>query len=83
MKSSRLEEDKNIENGVIKDIRNLFRLRKENEANKNIVIKDIRNLFEYEEEQNYYKPLRVGNFWSNNYIEYQSSNDRIKTISVE
>ena len=42
MKRSRLEEDKNIENGVIKDIRNLFRLRKENEANKNIVIKDIR-----------------------------------------
>ena len=30
MKSLRLEEDKNIEDNIIKDIRNLFRLKKEN-----------------------------------------------------
>ena len=30
MKSLRLEEDKNIEGNIIKDIRNLFRLKKEN-----------------------------------------------------
>ena len=39
------------------------------------MIRDIRNLFEYEQE-NYYKPLRVGNFWSNSYIEYESSGDK-------
>ena len=26
---------------------------------------DINNLFEHEEEENYYKPVRVSNFWSN------------------
>ena len=48
-----------------------------------MVLKDIRNLFEHEEEENYYKPLRVGNFWNNNYIEYESNRDRNKTVSVE
>ena len=73
---------------TIKDIRNLFRLEKENKAIKvriikeNNVIKDIilrgiRNLFENEE--NYYKPVRVCNFWSDIYIEYES----MKTLSVE
>ena len=40
------------------------------------------NLFEHEE-QNYYKPLTIGNFWSNNYIEYGNNGDRNKTLSVE
>ena len=31
----------------------------------------------------YYKPVRVSNFWSNNYIKYQSNGDRNKTQSVE
>ena len=35
---------------------------------KDRIIKDINNFFEPEEE-NYYKPARVINFWSNNYIE--------------
>ena len=30
-----------------------------------------------------YKPVRVSNFWSNNYIECESSGDRNKTLSVE
>ena len=47
------------------------------------MLRDIKDLFEYEEEENYYKPLRVSNFWSNNYIEYKSSCDRNKTLSVE
>ena len=34
---------------------------------KNII--DIRNLYKLEEEENYYKPLRVANFWNNKYIE--------------
>ena len=27
--------------------------------------------------------MTVGNFWSNNYIEYESNCDRNKTLSVE
>ena len=37
---------------------------------KDRIIIDIKNLFQHKEE-NYYKPLRVDNFWSNNYIEYK------------
>ena len=33
--------------------------------------------------ENYYKPVRVGNFWSNNYIEYKSNGDKNKTLSVK
>ena len=66
----------------IKDIRNLFRLEKVNESIKDIILRDIRDIFENEEENNYYKPISVGNFWSNNYIEYESNGDRNKT-SVE
>ena len=40
----------------------------------------MKNLFEHEEEKNYYKPVRVSNFYTKNYIEYQSSGDR-NTIS--
>ena len=36
---------------------------KRNEAIKN---SDIRNLSEHEEQENCYKPVREGNFWSNN-----------------
>ena len=67
---------KEIDNNTIKDIRNLFRLEKENKAIKDRIIRDIRNLVEHEEEENYHKPVRVGNFWSNNYIEYKSKGDR-------
>ena len=42
----------------------------------------MRNLFENEDEENYYKPVRVSNSWSNNYIEYESNGDRNKTLSV-
>ena len=43
----------------------------------------MKNLSEREEEKNYYKPVRVSNFWSNNYIEYESNGDRNKALSVE
>ena len=46
--------------------------------------RDIKNLFEHEkEEENYYKPVRVNNFWNNSYVEYESNGDRNKTLSVE
>ena len=60
IKSSRLEKEKKIEDNVIKDIRNLFKLKKENKAIKCKVIRDIRNLFEHEEED-YYKSVRKNN----------------------
>ena len=37
------------------------------------MLRDIKNLFGNEEEENYHKPVRVSNFWINNYIEYESN----------
>ena len=62
----------------------MFRQGKESKAIKDSILRDIKNLSEHEkEEQNYYKPVRVSNFWSNNYIEYKSSGNRNKALSVE
>ena len=78
----RLKKEQNYT--AIKDIRNLFRQEKETKAIKDRILRDIKNLFEHEkEEENYYKPVRVSNFWSNNYIEYESYDEKNKTLSVE
>ena len=77
MKHPRSEEE-----NIIKDIRNLFRLEIETKVIKDIIIRDIKNRLEHEEE-NYYKPVKVNNFWSNNYIEYGSNGDKNKTLSDE
>ena len=45
-------------------MRNLLKLKRQNEAIKDRIIRDNRNLFEHEEE--YYKSVTVGNFCSNN-----------------
>ena len=50
---------------------------------KDRILKNIKNLFEHEEEETYYKSVRVNNFWSNNYIEYKSTGDKNKTLSVD
>ena len=63
---------------TFKDIRNLFRLKKENETNKFRIVRDIRHVF-WHGEENCYKPLRVGGFWDNNNIEYKG-NDKILSI---
>ena len=55
---------KEIDDITIKDITKLFRLKEENVAIKERVIRNIKNLFEYEDD--YYKIVRLGNFWSNN-----------------
>ena len=68
---------------AIKDIRNIFRLEKETKAIEYRILRDIKDLSEHKEEENYYKPVRVSNFWCNNYIEYQSNGDGNKTLSVE
>ena len=59
---------KEINDNAIKDVTNFFRLKKENKVIKDSIIIDIRILFEHGEEENSYKPIRVSNFWSNNYI---------------
>ena len=51
------------------------------EAIKDKIIRDIKNLFEQKED--YYKPVRVVNFCSNNYIEHESNGDRNKTLPIE
>ena len=70
------------EENIIKSIRIFFKIKKENEAIKDRIIRDIRTLFE-QEEKDYYEARRVGNFWNINYIEYESSGDRNKNVSVK
>ena len=77
-----LEKDKIVEENIIKDITNLFRLNKENKSTKYRIIWDIRNLFKLQE-KGYYIPVRVANYWSNNYIEHESNAHRNKKLSVE
>ena len=67
----RLKREQNF--AAIKVIRNLFRQKKETKTIKNRILRDIKNLFEHEEEENHYKPVRIYNFWSNNYIEYKNN----------
>ena len=95
MENLRLEEEKIIQDTrnffklkkqknytIIKDIRNIYRLEKEIKVIKDRIFTDIKNLFGHEEE-NYYKPLIINDFWSINYIEYESNSDRNKTLLVE
>ena len=78
----RLKKDQNYTE--IKGIRKLFRQQIETKAIKNKILIDIENLFEQErEEESYYKPVRVSNFWSKNYTEYKSNDDKNKTLSVK
>ena len=46
------------------------------------IIGDIRKPFEPEEEEDYYKPIIIGNFNKNIYIQYESNSDRNKTLSI-
>ena len=57
-------------------------MKKEDGALKDRIIRDITNLFEHKEED-CHKPVGVGNFQSNNYIEYKSNGDRNKILPVE
>ena len=75
-KPSKLKIQKQSEENIIKSIRNLFKLKNENKG-----IKDIWTLFKQKDD--YFKPIRVGKFWNNNYIKYGSSGDRNKNLSVK
>ena len=54
--------------------------KRKKKASKNRIVREIRNLFENEQGY-YYKPVRVGNFWSDNYIEYESNDNRNKNTT--
>ena len=56
-------------------------MEKKREVN-NRIIRDIRALFE-QEEKVYYKPKRVSNLWNNNYIEYESNDDKNRNLSLD
>ena len=58
-------------------------MKKENEATKDRINSDTRNLFEHEGQENCYEPVRIDNFWNNNYIEYESNCNGNKILSVE
>ena len=51
------------------------------------IIKDIKYFFRLEKEskaiKDFFKPARVNRFRSNNYIEYESNDERNKALSVE
>ena len=51
--------------------------------NEDRILRNISNHFEHEEEENYFKPIRANNSWSNNHIEYESKGNRDKTRSAE
>ena len=48
-----------------------------------MILSNTRNIFENEEEENYYKPVKVPNSQSSNYIDYESNRYRNKTLSLE
>ena len=73
----KLKVKKPSEDNIMKNARNLFKPKKV----EGITIRDFKNLFEQEED--YYKAVKVVNFCSNNYIEYQSNGDGNKTLSVK
>ena len=54
---------KQLEDNIFKGIRNIVKLKKENEVSKDLIIRDFRSLFE--SEKYYCKLARVGSFHSN------------------
>ena len=52
-------------------------MKKEDEATKDRIIRIIFDL----EKEDYYKPVKLGNFWSKSYIEYEIDGDRNKIQS--
>ena len=77
---SRIERN-TIEDNIIKDLKNFLILKKEYEGIEDRVIRIIR-IFESEEE-NFSKPVRICNAFSNNYIDYETNVDKSKTLSVK
>ena len=88
-------EERKKEDNIIKDIKNLPRLRKaiddsatkhirnlfrRRKGNKTIKDKIIRDIKDFGEKDNYYKPIKIGNVWKSYYIEYESNSDKSKSL---
>ena len=74
---------KQSEENIIKSIRSLFKLKKENEVISDRIIRDIRRLFEQKEEKYYSKSIRAANPLNSNYIKNESSGGGNKSLSVK
>ena len=46
------------------------------------VLRDMRTLHESDKEDDY-KPIRIGNAFSSNYIEYESNGDKDKILFID
>ena len=57
-------------------------MKKESQSIKGKTISDIRNRFELENVE-YYKPIKVGNFYSINDIEFDCNDDRDKKLLIQ
>ena len=64
-----------------KGIREKEKKKKNERVIKDQIIRDIRTHFEQEED--YYKPKRVNSFWNNNYIEFESNDDKNSILSLD
>ena len=76
-----MEEENFNTDKIPKNIRNLIRLEKDRNI-KDRVLRNIRILSESDKED-YDKPIRTGNAFNSNYIEYESNGDKDKTLSVK
>ena len=82
MNHLRQEKDKIIDYSIIKDIKHLFRVRKENKAIKDRIIRRNRRLFE-EDEENHQKLEKVCEYDNGTYIKNENKADQNKTLSTE
>ena len=76
MKSSKLQKDKNVEENLIRDVKNLEKVKRleTGKSKKKKSMMPQLNLFRHKP-ADYYKPVRLNKFWNNNYI-----NIKVKVI---
>ena len=79
----RLERNResDIKDKALEDIQNLYRLEK-NKGIRDRSLRYIRTLFEPDEED-YYKPIKTGNAFSSNYIEYERNGNKYKNLLID
>ena len=66
---------------MLGDIKDLYSLEKKKDINDK-VLRDMKTLFDSAEED-YYKPIRTDNGFSSNYIQYESTGDKDKTLPLK
>ena len=76
-----LKQAKIIAKNAWKETKKIIRSKKISRKIKARVNRGIRKIIELEKD--YYKLVRVGNFCNNNYIEYESTDDKHKTLSIK